>query len=160
MQSMGNVMNPWYLLYCKRREQQRAEQHLERQGVNCYYPQVTVKKIHRGKLRLQLEPLFPCYVFASFDFNKISFTTVRSTRGVVDFVRQGAMPVNVPLEIVTNVMVYEELNKNQTIIDEIVEGENEIDIFLEKNEVAEAIYNEPIGEKRTVLLIKLINGNV
>lgn len=158
-------MNPWYLLYCKRREQQRAELHLERQGVNCYYPQVTVKKLHRGKLRLQREPLFPCYVFASFDFKKISFTTVRSTRGVVDFVRQGAMPVNVPLEIVTNVMIYEDSNKNKVSIndsveDEIVECENEIDLLLGKIEGAEAIYHEPIGEKRTLLLIKLINENI
>lgn len=31
-------MQAWYLLYCKRGQLQRAQEHLERQSVNCLTP--------------------------------------------------------------------------------------------------------------------------
>ncbi|GIB69959.1 transcriptional activator RfaH, putative [Vibrio cholerae] len=67
--------------------------HLENQSVECFYPEVCVEKILRGKRQMVQEPLFPSYMFVRFDFeNGPSFTTVRSTRGVVDFVRLGPHP--------------------------------------------------------------------
>ncbi len=69
--------------------------HLENQSVECFYPEVCVEKILRGKRQMVQEPLFPSYMFVRFDFeNGPSFTTVRSTRGVVDFVRLGPLHVN------------------------------------------------------------------
>lgn len=150
-------MNPWYLLYCKRSEQQRAEQHLTRQGIDCYYPQVTVNKLRRGKIYSQLEPLFPSYVFASFDPEQIAFTTVRSTRGVVDFVRQGSIPVKVPLEIVQNVMLREEHDLQRVKSRENLQLDDNNKIFSEISEGEEALYMEPLGEKRAILLINMIN---
>ena len=70
-------MKRWYLLYCKRGEQVRAKQHLENQGVECFYPTVEVEKILRGKRQKVEEPLFPCYVFARFDYEEgPNFTSV------------------------------------------------------------------------------------
>lgn len=51
-------MKRWYLLYCKRGDQKRAQQHLENQGVECFYPQIDVKKVVRGKEKQVKEPLF------------------------------------------------------------------------------------------------------
>lgn len=93
-------MKCWYLLYCKRSEQQRAEQGLLRQVIECYYPQV-------------LEPLFPNYVFANFDPENIAFTTVRSTRGVIDFVRQGPMPAVLDTQVVSNLQAHEQSGEQQ-----------------------------------------------
>ncbi|HGH8102639.1 TPA: transcription termination/antitermination NusG family protein, partial [Vibrio cholerae] len=45
-------MKRWYLLYCKRGEQQRAKMHLENQSVECFYPEVCVEKILRGKRQM------------------------------------------------------------------------------------------------------------
>lgn len=56
-------MKKWYLLYCKRGEQRRAKMHLENQQVECFYPEVEIEKINRGKRRINLEPLFPSYMF-------------------------------------------------------------------------------------------------
>ncbi|EOD80122.1 Transcriptional activator RfaH [Grimontia indica] len=153
-------MNPWYLLYCKRSEQQRAEQHLKRQGVDCYYPQVTVEKIRRGKRSSELEPLFPNYVFASFDPEKISYTTVRSTRGVVDFVRQGRLPATVPIELITHLMSLEDSDEQRVVLAEIFKPGDEIEIMTGQFEGAEAIYKEPDGELRSILLINLISRQV
>ncbi|MFL7023330.1 transcription/translation regulatory transformer protein RfaH [Enterovibrio norvegicus] len=153
-------MNPWYLLYCKRSEQQRAEQHLKRQGVDCYYPQVSVEKIRRGKRSSILEPLFPNYVFASFDPEKISFTTIRSTRGVVDFVRVGAKPQLVPLDLIKNLMVIEDCDDQRESLSEVWKDGDAIAISQGQFEGMEAIYKEADGELRSILMINLLNKQV
>jgi transcriptional antiterminator RfaH len=104
------MMKDWYLLYCKRSEQERAVINLDRQGAECYYPQVVVEKIVRGKRCECNEPLFPSYIFVTFDPEQLSFTTVRSTRGVADFIRQGALPQIVSEELIYNLMLNEDNN--------------------------------------------------
>ncbi|MEZ8128742.1 transcription/translation regulatory transformer protein RfaH [Enterovibrio norvegicus] len=153
-------MNPWYLLYCKRSEQQRAEQHLKRQGVDCYYPQVSVEKIRRGKRSSILEPLFPNYVFASFDPEKIAFTTIRSTRGVVDFVRVGAKPQLVPVDLIKNLMVIEDNDDQRERLSEVWKYGDTIAISQGQFEGIEAIYKEADGELRSILMINLLNKQV
>ncbi|WP_407331009.1 transcription/translation regulatory transformer protein RfaH [Enterovibrio sp. 27052020O] len=153
-------MNSWYLLYCKRSEQQRAEQHLKRQGVDCYYPQVTVEKIRRGKRSPQLEPLFPNYVFATFDPELIAFTTVRSTRGVVDFVRQGATPVTVPFDLIKTLMAHEDSDEQRAQLNDILKPGDEVEVLDGQFEGSDAIYKEADGEMRSILLINLINRQV
>ncbi len=153
-------MNSWYLLYCKRSEQQRAEQHLKRQGVECYYPQVTVEKIRRGKRSSELEPLFPNYIFASFDPEKISFTTVRSTRGVMDFVRQGGKPSIAPTDLIINLMAHEDNDFQRAALSDVLVPGDVVEVVHGQFEGTEAIYKEPDGEKRAILLINLINRQV
>ncbi|WP_426917536.1 transcription termination/antitermination NusG family protein, partial [Serratia bockelmannii] len=55
-------MESWYLLYCKRGQLLRAQEHLERQQVNCLSPIITLEKIVRGKRIAVSEPLFPNYL--------------------------------------------------------------------------------------------------
>lgn len=157
----GKIMDPWYLLYCKRSEQQRAQVHLERQGVACYYPQMTVEKIRRGKKSLQREPMFPSYIFTSFDPQKISYTTIRSTRGVVNFVRQGALPVMVPSALINFLILKEEEKEVAHLGSNLpfVAGEN---IALNNGafEGAAAIFKEPDGEARSIIFVQLLNQSV
>ncbi|MDD1782493.1 transcription/translation regulatory transformer protein RfaH [Enterovibrio sp. ZSDZ35] len=149
-------MNPWYLLYCKRSEQQRAEQHLKRQGVDCYYPQVLVEKIRRGKRSSQSEPLFPNYIFASFDPEIISFTTIRSTRGIVDFVRRGSIPQNVPFELIVELMAHEDSDAQRDALKDVINAGDAVHVVSGQFQGCEAIYKEPDGEKRSILLINVI----
>lgn len=75
-------MQAWYLLYCKRGQLQRAQEHLERQSVNCLMPTIALEKIIRGKRTMVSEPLFPNYLFIEFDPEVIHTTTISATRGV------------------------------------------------------------------------------
>ena len=79
-------MQSWHLLYCKRGQLQRAQEHLERQAVNCLAPMITSGKIVRGKRTAVSEPLFPNYLFVEFDPEVIHTTTINATRGVSHFV--------------------------------------------------------------------------
>ncbi|MDN3610734.1 transcription/translation regulatory transformer protein RfaH [Vibrio ostreicida] len=150
-------MKQWYLLYCKRGEQQRAKLHLENQGVECYYPKTQIEKIVRGKRQLRAEPLFPSYVFVRFDSEVgPTFTTLRSTRGVVDFVRQGVRPQILQGDLIYTMKQAEQSQQEtfQTLIPAL--GER---VRIGKGEFAgfEAIYQQPDGEMRSILLVELLS---
>lgn len=153
-------MKEWYLLYCKRGEQQRAKQHLENQHVECFYPEIEVEKTTRGKKRIIKEPLFPCYMFVRFDFNEgPSFTTVRSTRGVSDFIRFGGVP-----KVLQGDLVYslKQLDKceDSVVVEFLPEVGQKVAIKEGPFMGVDAIYKESDGEKRSILLITLISKKV
>ncbi|OOF27927.1 transcriptional activator RfaH [Salinivibrio proteolyticus] len=150
-------MKHWYLLYCKRAEQQRAEQNLKRQGVDCYYPIVTVEKLRRGKCQQVEEPLFPNYVFAHFDPEEVQYTSVRSTRGVVDFVRQGAHPIRVDQSLIQQLMIMEDSDEQRDKLNDGFKPGQAVTIQAGQFEGAEAIFKEKDGEMRSILLIKILN---
>lgn len=150
-------MQHWYLLYCKRSEQQRAKLNLERQGVHCYYPQVEVEKVRNGKRSTKVEPLFPNYIFVQFDIEQIHTTTVRSTRGIVDFVRSGAKPTIIASEVIAQIMRHDvEQDQVSKLIDMPQSGDK---VLIKDGPFAgiEAIFQEADGDKRAFLLIEIIN---
>ncbi|RJX74247.1 transcription/translation regulatory transformer protein RfaH [Vibrio sinensis] len=153
-------MKQWYLLYCKRGEQQRAKQHLENQGVESYYPQIEVEKILRGKRHKKLEPLFPSYMFVRFDYEQgPSFTTIRSTRGVVDFIRQGSYPQPIEGDLIFTLKQLEAQIEPKS---EVVLPEKGQILRVASGQFAgiDAIYQEPDGETRSILLVNMISRHV
>ncbi|MBC7005608.1 transcription/translation regulatory transformer protein RfaH [Photobacterium sp. BZF1] len=153
-------MKDWYLLYCKRSEQERAVINLDRQGVECYYPQVTVEKIVRGKRVTAFEPLFPSYMFVYFDPEVISYTTVRSTRGVADFIRQGARPQTVNPDLIYSLMINEDSEEQQAKLSDLPKPGETLKLTQGQFKGIEAIYQEPDGEKRSFMLINLLGKPV
>ncbi|MGL4829334.1 MAG: transcription/translation regulatory transformer protein RfaH [Vibrio sp.] len=153
-------MKRWYLLYCKRGEQQRAKIHLENQNVECFYPEVRVEKILRGKRQMVQEPLFPSYMFVRFDFEKgPSFTTVRSTRGVVDFVRLGSHPRELQGDLIFQLKQfdYEQL---KGVSKQLPEKGQVVRVARGQFAGIEAIYQEPDGDARSIMLVKMISQQV
>ncbi|HEY0209577.1 transcription/translation regulatory transformer protein RfaH [Acerihabitans sp.] len=150
-------MEAWYLLYCKRGQMMRAKEHLERQAVACMSPMVTLEKIVRGKRTAVNEPLFPNYLFIEFDPERIHTTTISATRGVSHFVRFGNLPVTIASELIEELRdhSYDGVTDPQTpyvgdlvmITDGVFEG-------------LQAIYSEPDGEARSMLLLNFLNKQV
>ncbi|EME3968450.1 transcription/translation regulatory transformer protein RfaH [Vibrio fluvialis] len=154
-------MKRWYLLYCKRGEQLRAKMHLENQGVECFYPEIEVEKIRRGKRQMVKEPLFPSYMFVRFDFNVgPSFTTVRSTRGVSDFIRFGSEPKELQGDLIYDLKQLESSAKSETPSVELPKPGQEIEVKGGQFCGLKAIYQEPDGETRSIMLVKMISQPV
>ncbi|EKO3388818.1 transcription/translation regulatory transformer protein RfaH [Vibrio fluvialis] len=154
-------MKRWYLLYCKRGEQLRAKMHLENQGVECFYPEIEVEKIRRGKRQTVKEPLFPSYIFVRFDFNVgPSFTTVRSTRGVSDFIRFGSEPKELQGDLIYDLKQLESSSKSETPSVELPKPGQEIEVKGGQFCGLKAIYQEPDGETRSIMLVKMISQPV
>lgn len=146
-------MHNWYLLYCKTGQLWRAYRNLESQGVDCLAPLIHTEKLISGKRTTVTEPMFPDYLFVKFDINQIHTSTIRSTRGVRYFVRFGALPIPIPAEVI------QQLCASQPVaIDPSVpcQGDN-VMIIHGKFAGLEAIFSEPEGEKRSILLLNFIN---
>lgn len=151
------IMESWYLLYCKRGQLLRAKEHLERQQVNCLTPMITLEKIVRGRRTAVSEPLFPNYLFIEFDPERIHTTTISATRGVSHFVRFGPQLATVHPDVIHQLMTQpmpevrdpETPHSGDVVV--ITQG-----IF----EGFEAIYTEPDGEARSLLMLNLINQQV
>ncbi len=151
-------MESWYLLYCKRGQLQRAQEHLERQAVSCLTPMITLEKMVRGKRTSVSEPLFPNYLFVAFDPEKIHTTTVNSTRGVSHFVRFGTQPATVPQDVINQLMDY---TPDSAVNDPETPWPGDPVVITDGTfEGLEAIFTEPDGETRSILLLNLLNKQV
>ncbi|MBK4727859.1 MULTISPECIES: transcription/translation regulatory transformer protein RfaH [Erwiniaceae] len=149
-------MESWYLLYCKRGQLLRAKEHLERQAVHCLSPMIALEKTVRGKRTQVNEPLFPNYLFIEFDPESIHTTTISATRGVSHFVRFGNQPATVPLDVIVAL---------QSPIESPLESElpqpgDTVIITEGAFEGLQAIFTEPDGEARSMLLLNLLNKQV
>ncbi|ASU21839.1 transcription/translation regulatory transformer protein RfaH [Vibrio qinghaiensis] len=150
-------MKRWYLLYCKRGDQRRAKAHLENQGVECFYPEIELERILRGKRQVVTEPLFPSYMFIHFDFEiGPTFTSVRSTRGVVDFIRFGPHPKELDGDLIGELKSLDQIKKPMTSLNIPEKGQV---VRLKSGQFSgiDAIYQEPDGEMRSIMLVKMIS---
>lgn len=75
-------MKSWYLLYCKPRNEARAQDNLKLQHIETYLPTLPEQVTKAGKTTVKRIPLFPCYLFIYFDPLETSVSRVHSTRGV------------------------------------------------------------------------------
>ncbi|MDT3846852.1 MAG: transcription/translation regulatory transformer protein RfaH [Vibrio anguillarum] len=150
-------MKRWYLLYCKRGDQRRAKAHLENQGVECFYPEIELERILRGKRQVVKEPLFPSYMFIYFDFEiGPTFTSVRSTRGVVDFIRFGSHQKELDSDLIEELKLLDQL-KLPVASFNIPEKGQVVRLKGGQFSGIDAIYQEPDGETRSIMLVKMIS---
>lgn len=147
----------WYLLYCKAKEENRAVMHLANQGIDAFYPKALVTKVLRGKRQTVEEPLFPNYVFVQLDHEQHNFTSVRSTRGVIGFVKQGK---DYPKVSSTLIGLFRQMQNVEKVDTAVPKLGDKVLIHSESYNNIQAIYQEPKGDKRALLLIELINKPV
>ncbi|HHB1474139.1 TPA: transcription/translation regulatory transformer protein RfaH [Yersinia enterocolitica] len=150
-------MKHWHLLYCKRGQLLRAKEHLERQEVNCWTPIVTIEKIMRGKRIETTEALFPNYLFVEFDPEHIHTTTISATRGVSHFVRFGVQPAVIPATVISEMQSH---TTDKIIAPEIPTPGDTVIITEGVFAGLQAIYTEPDGEARSMLLLNMLNSPV
>ena len=87
----------WYLVHTKPRQEDVALANLERQGYECYLPQMRIERIRRRKAEVATEPMFPRYLFVRLDSSDQgkSWSPIRSTLGVSQLVHFGARAAKV-----------------------------------------------------------------
>lgn len=90
----------WYLVYAKPRQEALAKANLERQGYEIYLPLLRTPRRRLGRRVIQIEPMFPRYLFIRLDKIRDNWAPIRSTFGVSRLVRFGAEPTPVPDDLV------------------------------------------------------------
>ncbi|MDC9583115.1 transcription termination/antitermination NusG family protein, partial [Xenorhabdus sp. PR6a] len=87
-------MKSWYLLHSQIHNFQRVIARIESFGIETYYPvetRISRRKDCNGQ-RITQKPLFPGYLFLSFDPKEIHTTKITDIPGVNRFIRFGNNP--------------------------------------------------------------------
>ncbi len=84
----------WYAFYTQARHEKKVDRLLQERGIESYLP--LVSRVRQWKDRKKVVPfvIFPSYVFARFPLSEAS--RVLSVPGVVNLVRNGGQPIEVP----------------------------------------------------------------
>ena len=150
-------MKKWYLAYCKPKEEARARAHLAAQGVESYYPMVEVEKLRRGRRVPLREPMFPNYLFIYVDLEEVTPVTLKSTRGISRIIHFGKEWSPVSSQLIYRLMSRGDSDEARASYACLpTQGDK---VLIESGPLAgfEAIYLEPDGEKRAILLVSLLN---
>ena len=141
-------MKCWYLIKTKANQELIALQNLQNQNFDAYCPNALInnKKVI----------LFPGYLFINLDNKKQNWLPIKSTKGVVSFVRFGLNFAKVPDNII-HVIKKNELSTLEKIknLDSFKPGEKvQITEGIFKN--CTAIFKSFKSSDRVILFVKLL----
>lgn len=141
----------WYLVQCKPRQDERAEENLLRQGYRCSRPVCRREKLQRGQLLRVQESLFPGYLFIHMPQGS-NWAPLRSTRGVARVVSFGGRPLAVRDELITQLRERAETHTIATF-----NPGDKVAIIDQGFSGIESIFMTMDGDERVILLINLMN---
>jgi len=149
----------WLLLQVKPKQEVRALENLQRQGGECYCPQILIEKLSRGKRIEVEEALFPGYLFinAQPEQNGLTYTSIRSSRGVSKIVGFGAEPIKVPETLITQIKYREHADSIGFIAKDLPQAGDNINILEGPFKGLKAVFSHTDGIQRSIVLINLLN---
>jgi transcriptional antiterminator RfaH len=145
----------WYLVQCRSRQEERAQEHLQRQGFECYRPLYERERVQRGRKRFETAGLFPGYLFIRLDHIHDNWAPIRSTRGVIQIVRFNAFPLPVADAIVAEIRRRIE---GQPIREPYLKSGDPVVITEGSFSGIEAIFMASAGEERVTLLLNILHS--
>ena len=143
----------WYLIQCRSREEARAQEHLERQGFECYRPLYERERVTRGRRVLSRTDLFPGYLFIHLDRDHDNWLPICSTRGVIHIVSFAGYPLPVPDQIVQQIRL--RIENGQPREPYLQAGEHVV-ITEGSFSGVEAVFLATDGQERVLLLLNIL----
>jgi transcriptional antiterminator RfaH len=144
----------WYLVHTKPRQEEIALVNLQRQGYECYLPQMRIERIRRRKAEVATEPMFPRYLLIRLDSSDQgkSWSPIRSTLGVSQLVHFGARAAKVDDTLVNLLRQRERALPTQAMFasgDPVVIADGPFAGI-------EAIYQTADAERRAFILLEVL----
>lgn len=87
-------MNLWYVIQTKPKKEEEARSYLSTKGIEIFSPLIEAFVPRNGKMKKELKPLFPNYIFAKFELEK-NYPLVRWARGVKKVLGFGGYPSSI-----------------------------------------------------------------
>jgi len=144
----------WYVIQARPREDERALEHLTRQGFECYRPMRPVERRRQGRKHFVQEALFPRYLFVRLDCVHDNWYPIRSTRGVQQLVRfNSERPLAVPERIIDGIRA----RMAQRAAEPYLKPGERVLITDGPFSHLEAIFISNDGDERVVLLMNILN---
>jgi transcriptional antiterminator RfaH len=149
----------WLLLQVKPRQELRALENLERQNGECYCPRIQVERLSRGKRVKVEEPLFPGYLFinAQPEQNGLTYTSIRSSRGVSKIVVFGVEPIKIPGTLIEEIKLLEDANLTCINAEGLPQAGDQVDILEGAFKGLQAVYSHTDGQQRSIVFISLLH---
>ena len=145
----------WYLIQCRARQHERAQEHLQRQGFECYCPLYEREHVRRGRKELTSAALFPSYLFIRLDRVHDNWLPIRSTRGVMQIVRFNENPLPVADGIVEAIR---RRTEGQRIREPHLRSGQRVIITDGCFSGLEAIFVASHGDERVMLLLNILQS--
>lgn len=96
---------PWFVAQLRPQGLKRATDHLHRQKFETFAPRFVSKIKRAGVVRQVQSPLFPGYIFVSFDHASEGWAAINSTRGVSRLlIDRPLAPTPIPRAIIAAIM--------------------------------------------------------
>lgn len=150
-------MENWYVAQTQYAQEKRAQQHLGNQGVSCFLPLYTAQVLNSEHIKaVTPQALFPGYIFVRFNPEVIHTTTIKSTRGISSLISFGGMPSVIPDEVIERLKSHELLSPRPN---EPEHGDR-VQVLSGVFQGLEAVWYEPDGAKRAMLMLTLMNQEV
>lgn len=156
------IIPNWLLLQVKPRQEMRALENLERQQAECYCPKILVEKLRRGK-RIQVdEALFAGYLFINAQplQNGLTYTSIRSSRGVSKIVGFGSEPAIIPEELIKQLKFIESKGSTLAESEILPQAGDKINIIEGPFKGLQALYSRTDGQQRAIVLIDLLHQQI
>jgi transcriptional antiterminator RfaH len=150
-----NEQPRWYLVQCRSRQDERALEHLQRQGFECYRPLYEREQVRHGRKRFEIAGLFPGYLFIRLDHIHDNWAPIRSTRGVIQVVRFNNFPLPVADGIVEQIRRRIE---GRPIREPYLKSGDPVVITEGSFSGVEAIFVASAGEERVMLLLTILQS--
>ena len=154
-------MKNWYAVYTQPHNEERAHEHLVRQGFEVFLPRYLKRRSHARRVTVVPAPLFPRYLFVSFNAFEQRWRAIHSTRGVINLVSNGDTPVLVPEAVI------EEIERRRDADGFVVLARHlglkrgmRIRIDAGPFAAHEAIFEEQRDEDRVIALLSLMGREV
>lgn len=148
----------WYLVHTKPRQEDVALANLQRQGYECYLPQMRIERIRRRKAEVATEPMFPRYLFIRLDSSDQgkSWSPIRSTLGVSQLVHFGARAAKVDDALVDLLRQREQAMP----LDAMFHSGDSVIITDGPFAGIEAIYQTADADRRAFILLEILSKPV
>ena len=148
-------MEAWYLVYTKPQQEMLAFENLSRQEYRTYLPRVKRRKRLQRHRRVNVEPMFPRYLFLFLSDVNEDWGPVRSTVGVSRMVRFGGVPAIVPSALVEALRAREDDSGVQMLPEPSYQAGDRVRIAEGLMAGYEAIFSSATGKERVLLLLEI-----
>lgn len=166
MNGFGEMLNEtqadrrsWYLVFAKPRQENVAQENLQRQEYETFLPMVRVKRRLRGRWVSVIEPLFPRYLFIHLNVTTDNWSPIRSTVGVANIVRFGLHTAKLPDAFMQQLQAdRDELGLQLLQYDEFQKGDR---VRLVEGAMAgyEGIVRARTSKERVIMLLDIAGKN-
>jgi transcription elongation factor/antiterminator RfaH len=105
--------NRWYVVHTRPYAEMQAAVNLDKLGYPVFYPSLHKVVRHARRTSKAIAPLFPRYLFVTFDISRDRWRRINSTRGVTRLIMQGEIPRPVPVGVIE--LIIKHVNNDGTI---------------------------------------------